>query len=139
MGDLEAKTFSKGMRWVIAQDDTVEPASSFAQRLSKWWNETILQSVLSKARQEEEEEEPNVLIVTHGGVIGTLVRNLLGSRKIRAAAGVVVVECKNASVTVIELHCGSGQGILTRYGDVAHLVDRDGLVETNVDELVTSN
>ena len=61
MGDLEAKTFSKGMRWVIAQDDTVEPASSFAQRLSKWWNETILQSVLSKARQEEEEEEPNVL------------------------------------------------------------------------------
>lgn len=70
-------------------------------------------------------------------MISTLVRNLLGSRKIRAAAGVVVVECKNASVTVIELHCGSGKGILTRYGDVAHLVDR--VVETNADELVTSN
>lgn len=133
MGDLEAKKFSKGMRLAFANDDTVEPASSFMQRLSKWWKETILQSAVSKTRQGGE-EGVNVLIVTHGGVIGTLVRNMLGSRKIRAAAGVVVVKCKNASVTVIELDCGSGkEGVLTRYGDVAHLLD--GLVETNVDEV----
>jgi probable phosphoglycerate mutase len=118
MGDLEGKKFSKGMKLAIALDDTVEPASAFSKRLSKWWNGTMLQSLLSKSKGGE---EMNVLIVTHGGVIGTLVRDLLGSRKIKAGSGVVVVECLNASVTVVELEYGSRTGSLVRYGDVAHL------------------
>jgi len=131
MGDLEAKKFSKGMRLVMALDDSVESAPSFSKRLSEWWNKTILQSVLSKTK---EGKVLNVLIVTHGGVIGTLVRDLLGSRKLKPATCVQVVQCMNSSITVIELEYGSRKGVLARYGDVAHLTGLVGIVQANVDE-----
>jgi probable phosphoglycerate mutase len=126
MGELEGKKISKGMSLA-----TTEPAASFSKRVSKWWNETILQSVLSKTK---EGETINVLIVTHGGVIITLVQGLLGSRKLKPATGVVVMKCVNASVTVVELEYGSRKGVLTRYGDVAHLAGFVDVVETNADQ-----
>lgn len=133
MGNLESKKFSKGMGLAIAVDDTVESATSFSKRLSKWWNSKILQSVFSTTK---EGEEVNVLVVTHGGVIATLVQDLLGSRKIKPASGVIVMKCMNASVTVIELEHGIRKGVLTRYGDVAHLHGLVELVEDNADQAV---
>jgi probable phosphoglycerate mutase len=116
MGDLEGKKLTKGI--MACNDDTVEPTSSFSKRLSKWWDEAILKGVLSKTK---EGEDVNVLIVTHGGVIGTLVGDLLGSQKIEPATGVAVWACMNTSVTVVEMEYGGGKGVLARYGDVRHL------------------
>lgn len=137
MGDLQGKKLEgsrEALKLVIAADKTVEPSSSFTSRLETWWNQTILQSVLSRFK--DDEEILNVLVVTHGGVIATLIRNLLGSQKIKTADGVVVWRCINASVTVIEVDRSSRKGVLICYGDVAHLGQMD--LKANADqEIVT--
>ncbi|PIL24305.1 hypothetical protein GSI_14058 [Ganoderma sinense ZZ0214-1] len=75
----------------------------------------------------EEEEmaelgfEPiHILAVSHGGLIGSLVANLLGSRKVRAAEGVSTGWCYNASISVIDVE-ESGKGVLISYADTTHL------------------
>jgi len=104
--------------------DTIELASSFSKRLTTWWNRKILQSVLSRSK---DDEVANVLVVTHGGAIHTLVEELLGSRKIKAARGVADHKCMNASITIIEVERSSRRGHLLAFGDVQHLGKTDAL------------
>ncbi|TCD70924.1 hypothetical protein EIP91_000830 [Steccherinum ochraceum] len=75
---------------------------------------------------------PNILVVSHGGAIGTLVIQLLGSRKLRCAEGVVVGRCINASISVVEVRA-SGNGVLLSYADTTHLEETLELVEVNAD------
>ena len=75
-------------------------------------------------------EPAHILAVSHGGLIGTLVKGLLGSRKVCAAEGVVVGRCFNASISVVELDA-RGRGVLVSYADTMHI---DGeLVQENAD------
>ena len=75
-------------------------------------------------------EPVHILAVSHGGLIGTLVTNLLGSRKLREGEGVVVGRCFNASISVVELDA-RGRGVLVSYADTTHI---DGeLVQDNAD------
>ena len=80
----------------------------------------ILGQVLS--RQKGSDAIVGVLVGTHGGVITTLTRELVGSRKVRCGAGVIVWQCMNASITEIEVY-DDGTGELVRFGDVVHLVE----------------
>ncbi|KAI0748488.1 phosphoglycerate mutase-like protein [Daedaleopsis nitida] len=89
------------------------------------------------AGQDEEEgaaepefEPVHILVVSHGGLIGSLVTNLIGSRKVHQAEGVVISRCFNASISVVELY-GDGRGVLVSYADTTHL-DVD-LVQENAD------
>ena len=65
-------------------------------------------------------EPIHILAVSHGGLIGSLVTNLLGSRKVRAANGVSIGWCYNASISVIEVD-ETGKGVLISYADTTHL------------------
>ncbi|KAI0362498.1 phosphoglycerate mutase-like protein, partial [Trametes cingulata] len=124
----------------------LEPIVDFMARSVKWWNETLTKHAQRKTAElktlestqngiEGKEGQPafepaHILVVSHGGLIGTLVTNLVGSRKVRAAEGVEIGRCFNASISVIEIH-EDGKGVLVSYADTTHLnVD---LVQENAD------
>lgn len=118
MGDMEGKEGrTKGAKLALAHDKTVEAAGEFSHRIVGWWNRVILGQVLSRQKGSD---AVGVLVATHGGVITTLVRELVGSRKVRSGDGVIIFQCMNASISVIEVD-EDGKGELVRFGDVAHL------------------
>ena len=75
-------------------------------------------------------EPAHILAVSHGGLIGSLVKDLVGSRKLQAAEGVGVGMCFNASISVIEVY-GDRKGLLVSYADTTHL--NVNLVQENAD------
>ncbi len=65
-------------------------------------------------------EPIHILAVSHGGLIGSLVTNLIGGRKVQAAEGVSTGWCYNASISVIDVE-ENGKGVLLSYADTTHL------------------
>ncbi|KAL7283673.1 hypothetical protein ACG7TL_003109 [Trametes sanguinea] len=111
----------------------LEPIITFMARAMKWWNDTIARHVQRRAAQlkalgptmEDDQDgrefEPvHILVVSHGGLIGTLVTNLVGSRKVVVAEGVEIGRCFNASISVVDVE-ESGKGVLVSYADTTHL------------------
>ncbi|OSD08503.1 phosphoglycerate mutase-like protein [Trametes coccinea BRFM310] len=111
----------------------LEPIITFMARAMKWWNDTIARHVQRRAAQlkalgptmeddqDAREFEPvHILVVSHGGLIGTLVTNLVGSRKVVVAEGVEIGRCFNASISVVDVE-ESGKGVLVSYADTTHL------------------
>ncbi len=125
--------------------ENTEPTIDFTARSAKWWNEAVLRHAQRKASElqlklklaqaqpdDELEFEPvHILAVSHGGLIGTLVTNLLRSRKLRAGEGVVIWRCFNASISVVDLY-EDGKGVLVSYADTTHLNVVD-MVQENAD------
>jgi broad specificity phosphatase PhoE len=108
----------------------MEKTELFAGRTIKWWNASILQYLSNLPARDTPYE---VLIVGHGGWIGTLVRTLVNSRKLKIAEGIAIGKCLNVSVTRIEME-DNRNGTVTKYGDISHLVGK--VVQTNADELI---
>jgi len=108
----------------------METKAHFACRAVTWWNRTILQpqSSLPAGRAPR-----HILVTTHGGFIGILLRTLIGSRKATCAEGVVIGKALNSSVTIIKIE--NGKGTVLQYGDVSHLVDK--ACEEGADEIGT--
>jgi len=131
MGDMEGKAFKPHvMKLVAAADSTVEDSTSFADRTLTWWDTTMKYI----ASLPPKNDLYNILAVTHGGVIGTMVRNLIQGRHVRCAQGVVILRCANTSITVIEVD-GSRQGIVVKYSDISHMKEGRGTIDTNADEI----
>ncbi|CAA7271502.1 unnamed protein product [Cyclocybe aegerita] len=124
MGYLEGKSgMEANLRLAVAMEGGPEGSAAFAQRATSWWRSRVAGHAVGKGLE-------NVLVTTHGGFIVTLVRELIGSRRVVAGPGIVVWRCPNASVTVIELQA-NGKGALVRYGDASHLAQP--ALESNVD------
>ena len=121
---------TKGAKLALAHDKTIETAAEFSHRVVEWWNRVILGQVVSKKGS----DAIGVVVGTHGGVITTLSRELIGSRKVRCGDGVIIWQCMNASITVIEVD-EDGKGELVRFGDVIHLQQAPLLVASNADIL----
>ncbi|KAF9014026.1 phosphoglycerate mutase-like protein [Cyathus striatus] len=129
MGELQGQSFWPGSK-ISATNSTSEVSKDFSRRTILWWN----RKVLDRVTQMKVREEPyHILVTTHGGVIGTLVQNLVQSRKASCKKGVVISKCANASITVIELEEGSRKGVITQYADVSHL--EGNALEFNADEI----
>jgi broad specificity phosphatase PhoE len=129
MGDLQGKAFSPAA--LASNDLSMEKTELFAGRAVRWWNKFILQYLSTVPVRDTPYE---VLVVSHGGWIGTLVRTLVNSRKLKAAEGIVITgTCLNVSVTRIEME-DNRNGAVTKYGDISHLVGN--FVETNADEII---
>ncbi|KAJ7137825.1 histidine phosphatase superfamily [Mycena epipterygia] len=130
MGDLQGKKARAGLK----HDATVEPAEAFAARAAGWWRAAVLQRTLALPPREA---PYNILMTSHGGLIGTLLRTLLGSGRARCAPGVVIAACRNSSVTIVEVE-RDGPATIVQFGDVTHLTQEleDGMVQTNVDVAV---
>jgi len=128
MGDLQGKQAAAGNR---CADDNVEPLNAFIKRITKWWDACLLKH-LTSLPPKSSGLPFEILIVSHGGVIGTLVRSLIRQQRLSCAKGVYVSACLNTSVSVIEVG-KDGRGVITMFGDVSHL---GGIPELeNVDEL----
>ncbi|KAF7322318.1 Phosphoglycerate mutase-like protein [Mycena chlorophos] len=136
MGTLE------GTKWLdtqshnakVAADSTIENTVAFSARTSGWWKRAILQRTLSLPPREE---PYNVLVVSHGGAIGTLVRGLIGTERAVLAAGVQISSLKNVSITLLEVEKEKKPALVVKYGDVSHLEGdlESVLVRGNVDEV----
>ncbi|KAI0350293.1 phosphoglycerate mutase-like protein [Trametes cingulata] len=119
-----------------------ESHADVVARSVKWWNETITEHVQRKAAELEtieaieptqdgaESEEgrhafdpAHILVVSHGGVIGRMVPELIKSSKVRRLEGVENPEerrCATASISIIETY-EDGKGVLVSYADTTHL------------------
>jgi len=126
MGNLQGQAISSTA--TASENRLIEPTALFAARAVRWWNKFIQYLSTLPVRNTPYE----ILVVSHGGWIGALVRTLVNSRKLKTAEGVAIGKCLNVSVTRIEID-DNRNGIVTKYGDISHLVGK--CVETNADEL----
>ncbi|KAI0053879.1 phosphoglycerate mutase-like protein, partial [Auriscalpium vulgare] len=124
MGMLQGKGY--GTRLPADQVASMEKEDAMARRAAKWWAETMRAVSAGDTAQTR-----NVLVVSHGGFIGVLVRGLLRGG-VSKADGVRVGQCLNTAVAVVEVD-GGGAGALVRYGDVSHLAGGQMAVEGNAD------
>jgi broad specificity phosphatase PhoE len=116
----------------------MEPISAMAARANGWWCEAVIPWIKAQDAagpgngQEMTEGRRDVLIVSHGGLIGVLLQ-ALRKGTVRVEKGVWPTKCMtmNASITVIEVDSASATGMISRYSDTSHLAGP--LVGENVD------
>lgn len=94
-----------------------------------WWDKHIAQEMKSNTSQRPHE----VLVVSHGGCISTMVKNLMQSGRVEAQE-VINWTVYNVSITTIEIE-GNGKGRLVKYSDISHLPSPEDLVQSNADIL----
>ncbi|KAG6865919.1 hypothetical protein C0991_010420 [Blastosporella zonata] len=127
MGDMQGKTKLQA----ALGDRRMESGAFFAARAETWWLKDILDGT---ALLPTKSEPYHVLVVTHGGFIGTLGRSLIHSRRLSCGPGVVVQRCLNTSVTIIDVD-HSRSGVIKQWADMSHINDSSETVEKNVDEI----
>jgi len=131
LGDLQGKAITSPIAKLSSSENpSIETTELFGSRTVKWWNGYILQYLSNLPSRDT---PYGILIVSHGGWIGMLVRTLVNSRKLRTATGIAIGKCLNVSVTRIEME-DNRNGIVTKYGDTLHLVGK--YVQDNADELI---
>jgi len=120
MGDLQGKHVAGGSIQARAVDHKVEPLHKFIERITKWWDACLLEC-LASLPPKPSGLPCEILVVSHGGVIGGLVRNLIRQQRLSCAEGVFVSACPNTSVSIIEVGREGRSGLVTKFGDVSHL------------------
>ena len=114
----------------------VEPISNMTERANTWWGEAVISWIKAQnaagqgTGQESAEGRRDVLIVSHGGLIGILLHGLRKGT-IRVEKGARLTKCMNASITVIEIDSVTVKGKIIQYSDTSHLTGP--MVEENVD------
>ena len=101
-------------------DEKAETVGDFTKRVIKWWDGFILESSSLSPKADGTPHE--VVVVAHGGVIKTLLRNLLKQRRLSCAEGVNLGKCGNTSVSIVEVGA-DGRSVLTLCGDTSHLAE----------------
>lgn len=128
MGELEGKYV--GTKLSRAPKD-MEPISQMTARANAWWCEAVVPWIKAQNAGRGIAEGPrDVLVVSHGGLIGVLLR-ALRKETVQLEKGVRLTGCMNASITVIEVDSVSARGRISRYSDISHL--EGPVVEENVD------
>ena len=96
----------------------VESGEVFTRRTLEWWENRIARELPGLPATSS---PYNVLVVSHGAYIATLVRALCAAKVIDAAPGVGFGSVYNTSVTIIDMQRDK-LGTLMMYSDIAHLV-----------------
>jgi 2,3-bisphosphoglycerate-dependent phosphoglycerate mutase len=117
MGELQGKVWHAYSK-PNATGSTIELSSTFAARAIKWWKKSLIPCA-SRLQKEDSKDSSQILMVSHGGFIGTLVQELYGSRHVKLAPGVKIGHCLNTAICEIVLE--GNKGTIVRYGDVSHL------------------
>lgn len=109
------------------KDANSETTEALVRRSHNWWTSTIL-SYLSTVP--DRSTPYNILVVSHGGLICTLVPALVASRKITQPNKVKVGQCGNVSISIIEMK-DRRKGVLKQFGDMSHVIEQ--VVSSNAD------
>lgn len=121
------------------KDDSAETISAFEARTFSWWEKTLLRDISQLSARDTAYD---ILVVTHGGFISTLVRSLMQTKKLKSAAkreleaSSIVWNCPNTSVTIIDVEqqeVGISAAELVQYAGIEHLKLESNLVQNNVD------
>ncbi|KAF5388900.1 hypothetical protein D9757_005085 [Collybiopsis confluens] len=112
-------------------DETAEHPEVFLARALGWWDREIVQGA-AHAPPKAKDVPYEILVVSHGGFISSLVRHLVSSGRARGEVSSWI--CHNVSITEIELAGGKPGGKLIRYSDTAH-TEAERLVQYNADIL----
>ena len=113
----------------------MEPISSMTARANAWWREAVMSWMKGQWNavelgHEKSQGRRDVLIVSHGGLIGVLLQALCKG-KVRVEKEVRLTRSLNGSITVIEIEAATGKGKIVRFSDVSHLTG--SVVEEDVD------
>lgn len=120
-----------GINWPLAADDLqAETEREFVKRVKQWWDGFISEFAAQQPNADGKPRE--AIVVSHGGVIKTLLRHLIQKRRLSCANGVSLGKCGNTSVSIVEMGA-DGSGVLALYGDASHLAERGS---DNPDEMV---
>ncbi|KAK2466758.1 hypothetical protein APHAL10511_001016 [Amanita phalloides] len=120
MGDLQGRQFTPGSRWASTADGTAESSQAFIERINEWWDTCVLE--LAERPPKADGTPHEILVVSHGGFIGMLVRSLIRQQRLSCAKGVIVGACGNTSVSIVEVEA-DGKSIVTVFGDCSHLYE----------------
>ena len=111
----------------------VESYPEFRDRAIGWWKDNIEPYVeaVNISKSHCLSGPKDVLITTHGGFVGVLLRTLVNVDKtMRKAEGVSISGgCHNGSVSVVEVEATRLCGVLVEYSDISHLA----AMKTNVE------
>lgn len=115
LGDMEGKHGSLMRRGGVPAN--AESGEALTARCLAWWDSTIV----ALARSKDIPSPINVLAVSHGAWIGTMIRRGLTSRNYRGRdkfGGPLF----NSSVTLVRVDEGGNTGEIVKYGDISHLL-----------------
>ena len=113
----------------------IESEGDLLQRIMSWWN-----SIVAHIASPGPRSDPyNLLVVTHGRFLKTLIRGLVNSGKAELRDKAVELRSlPNCSVTLLEIR-ETGVVEIVKYGDIEHMrkeqLDQN-IVRVNVDEVV---
>ncbi|KAK0463578.1 phosphoglycerate mutase-like protein [Desarmillaria tabescens] len=111
----------------INSDPTAESSDAFITRSLSWWDDSIrhhLETLPDRATPYR------ILVVSHGGFISTLIKNLLAKKCIAKAVNVNDWRCYNCSVSIIDIRKDKAE--IVQYSDISHL-GSSKVVESNAD------
>ncbi|KAK0496832.1 phosphoglycerate mutase-like protein [Armillaria luteobubalina] len=129
LGTLQGQTHAQKRAFGdINSDPTAEKSDAFVKRSLSWWDNSIrhhLETLPDRATPY------HILVVSHGGFISTLIKNLVAKKRIAKAVNGDDWRCYNCSVSVIDIR-KDGKAELVQYSDISHLGSRK-VVENNAD------
>lgn len=106
----------------------MESGEAFTERAAEWWNRAIAKHLPEFS---ETAFPLNVLIVSHGAYITTLVRALCAAGIVVPLPGIRFGSVYNTSITIIDMR-RDRRGKLLKYADISHLAEP--AVAHNADE-----
>jgi len=133
MGTLEGAVYNHKKSLEEVEKELGESGQDFVVRAVRWWQESVLVRVQEMPARDLPYE---ILTVTHGGFIASLVRGLMQSQLMEAPGGLTSKwVCLNVSITTVAIR-RDGKSVLEKYGDISHLLANEIVsVQVNVDEL----
>ncbi|KAG7092948.1 hypothetical protein E1B28_009250 [Marasmius oreades] len=157
LGVLEGKHFAARSKVLATFPGGVDPSAERVEAMEKrvmyWWDTEVL-GLMSKPvpppvalvndngivhEHDKYTHDPSnvhhVLVVSHGGFIGSLVRKLVETGRIQSLRKTPMRGsnwvCHNTSITTIDVG-EDGKGTLVKYADIAHMLEavKEGKVAT---------
>ncbi|KAI9571400.1 phosphoglycerate mutase-like protein [Boletus coccyginus] len=122
---------------------SLETTPNFVARCLAWYSGSMMNYMTSMPEAGLPLEQPyNILVVSHGGWIMTLLSALQASGLVKCRRGVKIGRCLNTGVSIIEYlgvptrRDGVLVGTLIQYSGIKHLIHEDlHLQEVNADVL----
>ncbi|KAL4067765.1 histidine phosphatase superfamily [Scleroderma yunnanense] len=142
MGELEGE-LAKSAKSAPSKETT----EALVKRCHTWYTRSIVAYISSRIREGIPAQGPRgpecILVVSHGALISTLLRMLVGGKMILCTRDVVIGHCVNTGVSVIDYSIRREgkdgrpnlMGTLVQFSNTTHLVRMRSL-EDNVDESV---
>jgi probable phosphoglycerate mutase len=128
LGELQGQSLMK-IPPDAYKSSSIEQMDAVALRAITWWKSTLLRHI-ARLPDGDGSEPEHILVVSHGGFIGVLLRSLVGSRHAELSPGVKLAPCLNTAICVIRVEDTKGK--VLSYGDVRHL--KKEAVQSNADE-----